>query len=76
MRATQDGGETDEGSGRGMGSGGRGRGSGWTGENMRDEGYQKRLDGKYVSVNMLNLGAADLTLALREHEAQYRFRVP
>lgn len=55
---------------------GEGGGSGWTGENMRDEGYQKRLDGKYVSVNMLNLGAADLTLALRDHEAQYRFRVP
>lgn len=69
-------GKLRRGNGRGMGSGGRGRGSGRTGENMRDEGYQKRQDGKYIPVNMLNLGAADLTLALRDHEAQYRFRVP
>lgn len=61
---------------RGMGSRGRGRESGWTGENMRDEGYQQGLDRKCVSVNILYLGLVDVTLALGDHETQYRSHVP
>lgn len=61
---------------RRTGSRGRGRESGWTGENVRDEGYQQGLDRKCVSVNILYLGLADLTLALGDHETQYRSHVP
>lgn len=76
MRATEGREEIDEGMGRGMGSSGRRRGSGRTGENMRDEGYQLGLDRKCVSINILYLGLADHTLALGDHETQYRSQVP
>lgn len=52
MRAAEGREEIDEGMGRGMGSRGRGRESGWTGENMKDEGYQQGLDRKCVSINI------------------------
>lgn len=55
---------------------GEGRESGWTGENMRDEGYQQGLGRKCVSINMLYLGLADHTLALGDQETQYRSHVP
>lgn len=76
VRATEGIQEIDEGMWRGMGSRGRGRESGWTRESMRDEGYQQGLDRKCVSVNILYLGLADLTLAQGGHETQYRFHVP
>lgn len=75
MRATESREEIDEGLGRGMGSRGGGREYGWTGENMRDEGFQQGLDRKCVSINILYLGLADHTLALGDNETQYRSHV-
>lgn len=70
MRAAEGREEIDEGMWRGMGREGRGRESGWTGENMRDEGYQQGLDGKCVFINILYLGLAEHILALGDHETQ------
>ena len=36
---------------------GEGRESGWTGENMRDEGYRQGLDRKCVSINITVSGS-------------------
>lgn len=58
-----------------MGSTGQGSNIGWMGENMRDESYFLGLNRKCVSINMY-LGLADHTLALGEHETQYRSHIP
>lgn len=71
MRPTEGREETDEGKWEA-----EDEGSGWTGENMKDEGSKQGLDRKCVSVNILYLGLADLTLALGDRKTQYRSHVP
>lgn len=58
-----------------MGGTGQGSNIGWMGENMRDESYFLGLNRKCVSINMY-LGLADHTLALGDHETQYRSHIP
>lgn len=64
-----------------MGGTGQGSNIGWMGQqqwvlwNMRDESYFLGLNRKCVSINMY-LGLADHTLALGDHETQYRSHIP
>lgn len=64
--------QIDEEGGKEMGGPGQGASIGRTGENMRDESHFQGLNRKCVSINMLHLALADHTLALGDHETQYR----